>query len=54
MCQFQMPKHKTQSALLSFLSQVNDCGEWTIENLKYAGIVNFCNMITSDKVNSKL
>ena len=49
-----MPKHKTQSALLSFLSQVNDPGDWDIDNLRYAGVVNFCNMITTDKVNQKL
>ena len=53
MCIFSMPKHKTQSALLSFLSQVNDPGDWGIDNLRYAGVVNFCNMIT-DKVNQKL
>ena len=45
-----MPKHKTDSALLAFLSQVNSPGDWTMENMRYATVVNFCKMILNDKV----
>ena len=49
-----MPFHKENSALISFLAQVNHPGDWTILNLRYAAIVNFVNMIHIDNVNNFL
>ena len=45
-----MPFNKIYSALYAFLAQVQNQGDWTVENLKYAGVINFTNMITNDKV----
>ena len=46
--------HKENSALFSFLAQVNHPGEWKCVNLRYAAIVNFVNMIQIDNVNNFL
>ena len=47
-----MPKHKSDSAIVAFLAQVNSPGDWDVINIRYATILNFTQMILNDKVNN--
>ena len=48
----QMLKHKSDSAIVAFLAQVNSPGDWDVITIRYATIVNFTQMILNDKVNN--
>ena len=47
----QIPFHKEYSALIGFMCQINNSGEWKLVNLRYARIVNFVNMLQIENVN---